>query len=209
MDNYTIASNNYNVLPIKVQNSNAPWIEICKKWEPYDYIVLEPVVAKDPLDINEPLPIFNSENASEPDQIYGSYVATRIEYKDENYTQTIIRASIACLKNSSSLKHAQMSTFIATSDMFRYLYNEKDMNETMVEMPRIILNTKCDSKYAPLNSFSEIVREITAASINCFGVYPTIFVAFSDDSSLTEDYEEEKKSKKKKKKKKNKKDKKK
>ena len=209
MDNERrISSNGYNVLPIKVQNSNAPWIEICKKGEPYDYIVIEPVVAKDPLDINEPLPIFNSHDNTDPEQIYGSYVAKQIEYNDADYNQSIIKASVACLKNSSSLKHIQMSTFIAVTDIFKYLYAKKDMSENMVEIPRIIINTKCDSKYAPLNSFSDMVREITAASINCFSVYPTIFVVFSDDSLLTEDCDEEK-SKKKKKKKKNKKNKKK
>lgn len=205
MNNFGTSSVNYNVLPIKVQNTDRPWIEICQKGHDYncekhDYIIIEPVVAKDPLDIKDPLPIFQREDISEPEQIYGSYIAQQIQ--DDNVDASIIKVSIACLKNSVSLKHVQSSTFIAMTDLLKH-FMTYDRKETELS-PYIILNTKCHTDVAPLNSFSDMVREITAAYVNCFYDYPTIFVTFSDYTTLTTD-DNIKVSTKKKKKKKNKK----
>ena len=192
------------VYPIKVQNINAPWVEICKLRNqtgdrPRNYIVIEPIVANDPLDIRDVLPIFDNENNDDKNVNYGDYSTDLICHTENGDDVSILKVSVACLKNSVSLKHAHMSTYIALTDLLRHI-NDYNVIETHY-FPDIILNTKCDANTAPLTSYSEITREIIASYINQYDMYPNIFVTFSDSSSLKFESKHKKKKKKKNKKK--------
>lgn len=204
MNTFESKNLNYHVLPVKVQNIDEPWIEIHQKSDicdaSHNYIVVEPVVENNPLDIKDPLSIFNitGKELTTPTQIYGEYMYT--DNYDTDETPKIVKASIACLKNTLSLKHISFSTFNAMTSLLNNIrvYNTDDQ-----VLPYIILNTKCDVCNSPLNTFSDMVREITAAFINEYGEYPTIFVTFSDNNHLMESFNElcdDKKKKKKKKK---------
>ena len=192
------------VYPIKVQNINTPWIEICKLRNqagdrPRNYIVIEPIVANDPLDIRDTLPIFNKDNTDDICINYGDYNTSIINYTEDGDDISILKASIGCLKNGISLKHAHMATYIALTDILHHI-NDYNMIESHY-FPDIILNTKCDTMTAPLSSYSEITREIIASYINQYDMYPNIFVTFSDNSSLKLECKSKKKKKKKNKKK--------
>ena len=209
MEKFKSDSTGYNVLPIKVKDFNHAYAEICSSSFKRDgimpdCIVINPVIAKDSLDIKEPISVLNVNETLELVQISGSYIANESYcIKDGQNGETenqcsILTVDIACLKSVVTMKHIDMSTLIATTDLFK---KYSVVNESH---PYIIINTKCDANTAPLNSFSDIIREITLSYINCYGEYPTIFVAFSDNDTLTTS-DDIKKDKKKKKKKKNKK----
>ena len=191
----------YSVLPVKVKNSIEPWLEILRdETNTRHCIVVDPVIGRDPLDITDHLPIFNVTDVKEPDQIYGGYIAEDVneafsEIRDKNSKPVIIKLSIACLNNSVTLKHVHSSTEIA---MKAFLQDLSVIDHSIL-LPIIILNTKCDASVAPLNSFSEMIREITVSYLEFYGEYPTIFVAFTDDDTLTTNLPEPKKKKKKKK----------
>ena len=206
MEPCNFSSYDYNVFPVKVKNIHNPLEEIHQKTvelgdnQPYHYIVIEPTTAKEPLDISDLLPIFESNKVEEPEQIYGNYNA---EINPDH--SNVVRVSIACLKNSSSMKHIPFSTHIAMTDMLNKFANMEKETPYMY-LPRIILNTKCNLLVAPTNTFSEMIREITLAFENQYHAYPTIFVTYHD--VMTADNEEcckKKKKKNKKDKKKNKK----
>ena len=198
---------NNNIYPIKIKDATKPWVEICNEQnktddETHNLIIIEPIVGKDPLDIRDPLPllIVNNEKICISELIYGDYNAELLMTDNDDGIPSILKVSIACLKSTSSLKHASMSTFIAMVDLLNHI-NDYNLKESSF-LPDIIINTKSNVNIAPLNSISEMVREITAVYMRYYSIKPNIFVAFSDDEPLTEkDTKKDKKKKKKNKKK--------
>ena len=101
MENKTMAkfksdSNNYDVLPIKVKNSKAPWLEIYKQGverdcKLSDLVIIEPEIGIDPFNENNNVCRKNNEITN---KIFGSYIAEDItcETNDENMP-IIIKAS--------------------------------------------------------------------------------------------------------------------
>lgn len=204
MSNFKSNSNNYNVLPVKVKNCTEPWIEIWKQsveqdCNPKDFVIIEPKIGIDPFNDNDISSCKNNELSS---KILGNYIAE--DTTGENVSEDmpiIINASFFCLRNSSKVKHAKMASYPAAFKLFMNMVSNKIRKNSAT--PCIIINTKNNSRVAPLNAYAEMVREITAAYVNIFEVYPTIFVAFSDDERLIKE-DKSKKDKKKKKKKNNK-----
>ena len=184
---------NNNVYPVRVQNITEPWKEIYRSriqhgYRVRNFIVIEPRVAADPLNITDVTSIDNSDASHEPELIYGGYYTKLIRSinSDEHVIDkeaSVLCVRIACLKNNTSLKHAHMSTYIAMTDLLHHM-DDFDM-EPSHYCPDIIINTNTDISVAPLSSYSEMVREVTAAYINRYGVQPNIFVTFSDETLFT------------------------
>lgn len=202
-------SNNYNVFPIKVKNSTEPWIEICQEevnqvGRSHDYVVIEAIMGKDSLDIKELRPIFDDTEEETPFGLLGSYYAEEIEDSmADSHSPVIVKAKFSCLRESAPSKHSKMSSYMAASKLFMNMLNNKIKNASST--PYIIINNRMALYAASIPAISEMVREITAAYVNVYQVYPTIFVAFSNDSFIENVDIDKMVKKQKKKKKKNKK----
>ena len=191
------SSLDYNILPVKIRNINEPWLELVQPNDTRWVIVIEPVVGQNSLDLNSEILYFtNEENGVVCPQIYGAYTAEDIFYSAESDESRyrVVRLSVACLKDSLSLKHVKSSTKIALTNFLQYF---SYMNHNF-DIPYIILNTKSNASVVPMNGFSDIIREITEVWVNHYKSYPTILVAFSDNSDLSNEFPFSKKKKKKK-----------
>ena len=194
--------NNLFVFPIKVNNSNMPWLEfyqkgIDKEFNLQNIILIEPVIAADPLD-------FTDNKFCNDNQIYGNYVLGDAFHYDktlnivgcENAEITVTKLSIACLKNNIRQKHAHMSTYIALTDLFNHIH---DYNLPMYKVPPyIMINSNYDITMTKTDSFSDMIRETTAAYLNYYHEYPMIIVTCPDNVTLFEKTGDKKKKKKKK-----------
>jgi hypothetical protein len=178
MDTFDMSHTPYTVLPVKVINSSTPWVEICTKGNIDRFIVIDPVIADDPLNMHTNISVFNGTSNNAVDCIYGEYIALPVNSDEPDYGAVI--ATVACLSDSSPIKHIFNSTFIALTHLLNVYKSQNNC------APLIIINTKypVSSKYT--DTWSEMVREITAAFLNCYYEYPTILVTFIDDTTLTD-----------------------
>lgn len=177
-------TSNYSVFHVRTTNIIAPWREIQEKAEtPMNFIVINPIKGKNPYKNNKNSHMLYGEYKIDIDErcvnTDGSINTDDDDDDDSIYTY-VVNANICCLKKSSSnSKFVPFSLFTALTSIFNSKFERFDINESDIK-PCIVINTQCHYHDAPKSTITQMINEITAAFINQYKEYPTIFVAYDN-----------------------------